>query len=131
MFFKSEKRTYPEVVYARTNAEFLNQRFGTNYRAWMKSRWEYDADTWVWMVRFDGKERAGWINYIINANEVCEEYIGAGEPTYMSDGKKSRIVVSVEESRGARRYRILGKFKLDEEKSTRGHHVLIKINDFV
>ena len=37
-----------QIVYARTNAEFLNEAFGTDYKAWMRSRWEYDEDTWVW-----------------------------------------------------------------------------------
>ena len=33
-----------QIVYARTTAEFLNETFGTDYKAWKRSRWEYDED---------------------------------------------------------------------------------------
>ena len=121
------KKTYPEVVYARTHAEFLNIRFGTNYKAWMKSRWQYDADTWVWIVRFDGKNRGGWVNRIVSYNEIWEQYVGWDTPTYKGDAKKNRIVVSVLESGRGREYHVLGKFKLDNERSTVGCHVLSRI----
>ena len=129
MFSKSEKRTYPEVVYARTNAEFLNKRFGTNYKAWMKSRWEYDADTWVWMVHFDKKMRKDWRNCIVSDNEIWEEYVGKETPTYKGDGKRFRIVVSVKDGCCGREYHILGMFKLDESKSFVGCHVLRRVED--
>jgi hypothetical protein len=120
-------KVYPEVVYARTNAEFLNKRFGTCYEAWMKSRWQYDENTWVWIVHFDGKNRAGWANFIVSDHEIWEKYVGQDTPTYKGDTKKLRIVVSVLEGSRGREYHILGRFKLDEEKSTVGCHVLSRI----
>lgn len=30
-----------KIIYAKTHADFLNQAFGTNYKGYMKSRWEY------------------------------------------------------------------------------------------
>ena len=116
------------IIYAKTNAEFLNEAFGTNYVAWMKSRWEYDQDTWVWMVRFDGRIRQDWANRIISETEIWEEYVGNEEPTYRSKKeKKYRIVVQILEGRCGREYHTLGKFKYDYEKSTIGRHVLIKV----
>ena len=115
-----------QIVYARTNAEFLNEAFGTDYKAWMRSRWEYDEDTWVWMVHFDGKIREGWINCIVSENEIWEKYIGDEPPTYKRDAKKFRIVVSIENKVSGREYHVLGKYQYDEDKSTVGCHVLIK-----
>lgn len=57
-----------DFFYADTHAEFLNNVFGTNYKQWMKSVWEYDIDTIVWMVRFDKETRDGWRNSFINEN---------------------------------------------------------------
>lgn len=62
-----------DFFYADTHAEFLNNVFGTNYKQWMKSVWEYDIDTIVWMVRFDKETRDGWRNSFINENELLEE----------------------------------------------------------
>ena len=115
-----------QIVYARTNAEFLNEAFGTDYKAWMRSRWEYDEDTWVWMVRFDSKVRQGWINCIINENEIWEKYVGNEPPAYKDDGKKIRIVVSIEKGFNGREYHVLGKYRYDENKSSIGCHVFLK-----
>lgn len=127
LFCEKEKGKSPEVVYACTHAEFLNQRFGTSYKAWMKSRWPYDADTWVWMVRFDDKNRGGWKNRILNSDEIWEEYVGESTPTYIGDTTKYRIVVAVLKGCQGREYHVLGKFKLDEARSTRGRHVLRRV----
>ena len=117
-----------KIVHARTNAEFLNKTFGTNYKAWMKSRWDYDADTWVWMVRFDGTIRQGWRNRIVNANEIWEEYVGYGTPTYTAvSEKKYRIVVEIIDGYSDRAYRIWGKFKYDYQKSCPGKHVFVRV----
>jgi hypothetical protein len=118
-----------QIVYARTHAEFLNKAFGTDYSGWMRSRWEYDEDTWVWMVRFDGRARQGWINCIIDDNEIWEKYIGDEPPTYREDDKRFRIVVSIEKGITGREYCVLGTYMLDQEKSTVGRHVLIKVEE--
>lgn len=118
-----------KIVCAKTHAEFLNKAFGTDYKGWMQSRWEYDADTWIWMVCFDGKMRQGWINCIISEDEIWEEYIGDETPTYKRDNKRFRIVVSIKEGHCGREYHVLGKFRLDEEKSMVGRHVLIRVEE--
>ena len=119
-----------QIVYANTNAEFLNKVFGTNYKAWMRGRWEYSKDTWVWMIRLDGKCRQNWRNRIINENEIWEEYIGTETPTYRHEPeRKYRIVVGIEKGNLGREYHILGKYRYDAEKSTIGRNVLIKVCD--
>lgn len=118
-----------KTIYARTNADFLNQVFGTNYRAWMKSRWEYDEDTWVWMVRFDQKLRIGWANRIISDKEIWETYIGAEPPTYVRDKKKYRIVVATKDTAFGREYQILGLYQFDNTQSGLGRHVFIKVRE--
>lgn len=61
-----------EPIYARTHAEFLNQAFGTNYKAYMKCVWKYDENWIVWMVRFN-TENAGWTNTFISDSRIKEE----------------------------------------------------------
>ena len=135
MLFGNEQKTaeqvYPEVVYARTNAEFLNKRFGTSYKAWMKCGWKYDPDTIVWMIPFDGKKRYGWRNRIVDADTVREDYVGL--ESLKLDGHKRitqyhRIVVKKE----AGRFVILGLYRYDFKNSDeRIRRIWIKERDFV
>ena len=60
-----------EIVRVRTNAELLNELFGQNYKAWMKSVYDF-GDKRVWMIHLDNQERNGWKNYKIN-NTIIEE----------------------------------------------------------
>jgi len=52
-----------ETFYAKTHAEFLNETFGTNYKACRKCVYPLNDDYEVWMIRFDGKIRDGWKNH--------------------------------------------------------------------
>ena len=117
-----------EIVIARTNAEFLNQVYGTDYESFMRSRWSYSDDTWVWMVRFDEKIRQGWKNKIVSDTEIWEEYVWPDEPTYTNQvERKYRIVVEISKTpSGLREYHILGKYMFDFENSTLKKHILIK-----
>lgn len=119
-----------KVVFARTNADFLNQQYGTNYQAFMKSRWNYSDNTWVWMVRFDGTIRNGWRNRIISNDEIWEEYVDTGMPTYAGESEKAfRIVVSITDGASGRIYRVLGRYAFDFESSTNRRHVLRKVSE--
>jgi hypothetical protein len=119
-----------KTVYASTHADFLNQTFGTSYQAWMKSRWSYDKDTWVWMVAIDEKVRSGWKNKIIDKNEIHEYYVGNDEPTYVNEIEKPyRIIVRILEKPSTRIYSILGKYKYVTERSNERKHVFVKIED--
>lgn len=94
-----------------TNAEFLNENFGTDYKAWMKCSWKYNDKILVWMVNLDKSISAGWQNSIIDENTVHEIYVGALE--HQIEGHRTvdepyRLVV--DKSQG---YKILGVYKYD------------------
>lgn len=119
-----------KIIIAKTNAEFLNQEYGTDYKAFMKSRWSYTDNTWVWMVRLDSKVRNGWRNRIISEDEIWEEYVDVGVPTYADEfEKKFRIVASIVEGARGREYRVLGKYAFDFENSTNRRHILRKVSE--
>lgn len=116
-----------KIVYARTNADFLNQVYGTNYKGFMRGRWPYKDDTWVWMVRMDEQIRQGWKNRIISQDEIWEEYVLDDEPTYSSEPeRKYRIAVRIVDAPNGRQYHILGRYRFDFKNSTAGRHILIK-----
>ena len=124
-----------DFFYVDTHAEFLNNVFGTNYKQWMKSVWEYDIDTIVWMVRFDKETRDGWRNSFINENELLEENLILTRKKY--DGAPlrellslRRIVIAIDESGYRRRYIFKGVFVLNEEReNTNLKHYFVKISD--
>ena len=124
-----------DFFYADTHAEFLNNVFGTNYKQWMKSVWEYDIDTIVWMVRFDKETRDGWRNSFINENELLEENLILTRTKY--DGAPlrellslRRIVIAIDESGYRRKYIFKGVFVLNEEReNTNLKHYFVKISD--
>lgn len=119
-----------KIIIAKTNAEFLNQEYGTDYKAFMKSRWSYTDNTWVWMVHLDSKVRNGWRNRIISEDEIWEEYVDVGVPTYADEFEKEfRIVASIVEGARGREYRVLGKYAFDFENSTNRRHILRKVSE--
>lgn len=126
-----------DIFYADTHAEFLNNVFGTNYKQWMKSVWEYDIDTIVWMVRFDKETRDGWRNSFINENELLEENLILTRTKY--DGAPlrellslRRIVIAIDESGYRRRYIFKGVFTLNlKREDTTLRHYFIKISDVI
>ncbi len=117
-----------KIVYASSNADFLNKVYGTRYKAFMRGRYPLDRDTWVWMIRLDNSVRQGWKNRIINENEIWEEYVGIEQPTYKeARERKYRIVVSIEETFSGRAYHILGRYAYDFKNSKIGRNVLVKV----
>lgn len=121
---------YKGTIWAKSNADFLNQTFGTNYKAFMRGRWNYSDNTWVWMVRMDGKVRQGWVNKIISDKEIHELYVSNDTPTYSNEPeRKYRIVVQIIDHANIREYRLLGKYRFDFENSTKGKHILLKVNE--
>ena len=51
-----------EVIRVRTNAELLNELLGKNYKAWMKSVYDFGNNR-IWMIHIDNKNRNDWRNY--------------------------------------------------------------------
>ncbi len=103
-----------DFVYARTHAEFLNEAFGTNYKAWMKCVWPYNNNV-VWMVRFN-KTDGGWRNTFISPNRIKEENLTwKGESVKKID--KIKIVMEIDDSSYMRKYIFRGIYKYDEKNS--------------
>ena len=125
---RQEKRLKAgDKFFVDTNAEFLNQAFGTNYKGWMKSGWKYAPDIIVWMVWLDDKVRNGWLNTIVEEQRVVrEDYVGKPEEQLYSHRMITefhRIVVK----KGNGCYTILGLYRCVE--ATRYKRVWRKISD--
>ena len=105
-------------ITARTNAEFLNKTFGTNYKLWLKSTYELDDSTTAWMIKIDGEKRQSFKNYFDNENIVEESY---EEKTRSL--KPVRMVFQVVEKGDSKTFIYLGNYTLDKEKSTKEKRV--------
>ena len=108
-----------DVIYARTHAEFLNEAFGTNYKAWMKCVWKYDEEWIVWMVRFN-TEKGRWRNTFLSSSRIMEENldkVGIWDNKPIEDIDKKRIVFEIEDLGHTRKYICRGRFIYDEKNS--------------
>ncbi len=110
-----------DYIYANTHADFLNQAFGTNYKAWMSCVWQYNEDTIVWMVRFDKTNRSGWKNSFISDSRIKEENIYNKSEWNRAPVAKplffKRIVVEVVDNCKPRKYIFRGIYRYDEQNS--------------
>ena len=104
-----------EAIYARTHAEFLNEAFGTNYKAWMKCTWKC-GDGWVvWMVRFD-ENNDKWTNTFLPDSRIKETNFNAPSE-YIKKIDKKKIVFQIVGNGSSRRYIFKGKYVYDEANS--------------
>ena len=108
-----------DVIFASTHAEFLNEAFGTNYKAWRKCVWKYNEEWVVWMVRFN-KEDGGWRNTFLSNSRIKEENLNRvktwdGKPIKCIDKKK--IVIQIENIGYTRKYTYMGRYIYDENNS--------------
>ena len=111
-----------EITYARTHADFLNKKFGTNYKGWGKSVYYLNYEYEVWMVRFDGRLRDGWKNTYhgdIIKEENCrkERMEWEGMPISQTLGRKKLAFEIIEDGYGGRRYVFRGVYKYQKEDS--------------
>ncbi len=120
------KKGNNKIIRADTHAEFLNKVFDTNYQKWYKCGWQYNRDTIVWMVRFYGITFS-WKNRFIDADTICEEYVGKGKIPPVGFNAKKRIAVSIEDRGVARRYEIKGLFELVQEESGEKFHIYKRV----
>ena len=105
-------------ITVRTNAEFLNKTFGTNYKLWLKSTYELDDSTTVWMIRIDGDKRNGFKNYFDNGciiEESLEEETRSLKPI--------RMVFQILEKRDYKTFVYLGNYNIDSENSNKEKRV--------
>lgn len=115
------------VIAAGTHAELLNKVFGTSYKQWMKSVWEYDRNTCVWIIRIDGDKRSGWTNEFvgIGKNEIRETNNDYNANSYSWLTKKPlpyyeykrRFVFEIITGGYTRKYVFRGVFERDDEKT--------------
>lgn len=113
-----------EFIYAKTHADFLNQAFGTNYKAWMKAVWPYyDENTVVWMVRFNAKD-GGFTNTFLSDTRIEEKLLDPNMQVSPSNLylNKDRIVIQIididlDHTR-TRKYIFKGVYKYDKTNST-------------
>ena len=105
-------------ITVRTNAEFLNKVFGTNYKLWLKSTYELDDSTTVWMIRIDGEKRNNFKNYFDNGyiiEESLEEETRSLKPI--------RMVFQIMGKKDYKTFVYLGKYTLDNGKSNKEKRV--------
>ncbi len=110
------------VITVKTNAEFLNTTFGTTYKQWYKSTYNLDDETTVWMIRIDSKERDGFKNYF---EDGC--IIEESNTEQTRSLKPIRMVFQILEENGLKTFVYLGKYKMDNEKSTIDKRVFVAV----
>jgi len=125
-----------EYIDAGTNAELLNIVFGTNYKQWMRSGWEYSPDTIVWMIKLDGRtSKEGWTNTYIPPDRIEEVYTGVESDrleTHKSLETRNRITFDKVDTGAGRRYIFRGVFAfVPGESVSNTKSVLIKIADSI
>lgn len=103
-----------EIIRVRTNAELLNELLGENYKAWMKSVYDFHEKR-IWMIHLDNKPRNGWRNYKKD-DVIVEENLRPDDLTGLRTDVRhnvERIVFSKHDE-----YFIFeGKYIYDKEKS--------------
>ena len=116
----AEERT----ISARTNAEFLNEVVGTNYKQWYKSGYILTSNTIIWMPRINGENHSNWINIWFDNNTIHEEYVGNSAFQDTRVKHPYRIVAEIIDDRYCgRKYKICGIFKYIKEESTITKHI--------
>ena len=105
-----------EITYAKTHAEFLNKKFGTNYKAWMKCCYKINTEYEVWMVRFNGQKRDSWKNFYLGdiiKEENCDitRKTWEGTPLPQTLYHKKLVFEVIENDKSTRKYVFKGVYK--------------------
>ena len=128
-------------IYAKTHAEFLNTVFNKNLKGYGSCVWKYPKheDLIIWMISLTGKRHIDWENKLVQNNttdHIEETYLGTNKnplwrrkPINLENlVGKTRLIVSVEECFGKRKYRVLGLYKLSPD-STDFHRIYDKLTN--
>ena len=103
-----------EVIRIKTNAELLNKLLGKNYKAWMKSVYDF-GNKRIWMIHTDNKKRNGWRNRK-EGDIIIEENLYPDDLTGLRSDVRhdtERIVFS----KHGGYFVFEGQYKYDKEKS--------------
>ena len=131
-----------EIVYARTNADLLNEVLGTNYKAWMKSSIMLPDNKRLWMIELGNfVTTAGWKNTLLGGTKLSEIHVG-GDYTFDSHntywgarqsgkswGPEIRVVFDIVKGSYSRKYIFRGVFRLNREESSISENVWDLIMD--
>ena len=122
-----------EIIYVSSNAELLNT-LGLSrkeYKRWMRTTFNVEQDTFVWMITLDGKNNSGWINEF-HGDTITEKYVG-GKPypdnIDLGLAYKTRLVFEkIKIQNKVVKYIFRGIYRLNNT-STRENRILNKISD--
>ena len=121
-----------QTYLVRTRAEFLNEKFSTNYKQYMRCTWKHPTDSYVvWMVFIDGERVDDYCNQINDDGTIItEEFLGKeGNLGYQTklqrfrtsaDKSPIRLIVRISRAKlpnNRWKYHILGKYELSREES--------------
>ena len=116
-----------EVINVRTNAELLNELFGTDYASWMKSYYDTEKNR-IWMIRLDNQTRNNWRNYE-SGDTIVEENLDRRDTSGVRTDVRpdaERIVFSNENGF----FVFKGIYKYDKERSRcDGVRYWLKVSD--
>lgn len=109
-------------VFKGKNADLVNFLFGKNYKEWRKAGYpcSYKGENAnVWMARFDGRVRSGWVNTMPDSNTIYEKYV-CGNPPYDLDEviENSAYRYTFEKVDRDTKFIFKGLYKLNREKSS-------------
>ena len=130
---KAPKFTVGDTYRLNTHAEFLNEVFGTNLRAFMRCCWRYKSNAFVWFVRIDGKERNKFTNSWLNKDTIIQRYVGNeglfdGKPLLLDAPNDYRLVFEIYDG-AIRKYVFKGVFLMDRKKSKETEMIFKKVYD--
>lgn len=111
-----------EKYYAKTHADFLNQKYGTNFVGYMHCTYTLSNKDVIWMVEINGRiNKEKFCNTICdNGATIKEEYFGDNPLTlsrFVKTASGIRIAVNVHKETETREYEILGRYAYDIEAS--------------
>lgn len=120
-----------EIFNVKTRAEFLNKKFGTNYKQYMRCTWHGLTNATVWMVQMDGKTNSlGFKNTLTNDTTIVEEYLGNDsikKEKFADTACGTRLAVRIVKNRQYKQYEILGFFTYDESSDKHKKHTWRKV----
>ena len=132
-----------DIIYAKTNADLINQLLNTNYKSWMRSSIKLPDEKRIWMIELGNFITPScWINQLISADCISERHVGnnyeyQGHGTYWDalqrniawDASDRVVFEKVQTSTKIRKYIFRGVFCLNMERSTLNENVWEKNSD--
>lgn len=133
---QGEKPMIKKEIFANSHAEFINTVFDPfpPLKKLMKCVWPCAPNTIVWMIRFD-RIISDYTNYLLDDGSILEQYFGHeqerinhGNVTY-PDYNRLAVEVIDGDGSGRRKYRIIGLYKINWEKTKPYKLFLDKVPD--